>query len=98
MFSRIILLFVVSQLYWAWRGYLWLSKRVRSFPQRVLISLGVVALHIVLFQMSLGSWRAWSQPVRLTWHEVLIEAPYLWWMATSIVGFLLAAILWVPRG
>ena len=70
MFGRIIFLFAVSQLYWAWRGYLWMSRRVRSVPLRILISVAVVALHFVLFQTSLGSWRMGSQPVRLTAREI----------------------------
>ena len=97
MFGRIILLFAASQLYWAWRGYLWMARRVRSVPLRILISLAVVALHVVLFQLSLGSWRERTSPVRLTVRAIVLDAPYLWWMASSIVGLLLVAILAVPR-
>ncbi len=97
MFGRILFLFAASQLYWAWRGYLWMARRVRSVPLRILIAVAVVALHVVLFQLSLGSWRERTSPVRLTVREIFLDAPYLWWMASSIVGFLLAAILFVPR-
>ena len=97
MFGRIILLFAASQLYWAWRGYLLDVPAGPSVPLRILICAVVVALHIVLFQVSLGSWRMGSSPVRLTAREVFFDAPYLWWMASSIVGFLLAMIVWIPR-
>jgi predicted MPP superfamily phosphohydrolase len=96
--STILLILAVSQLYWAWRGYRWAAARIRP-RARLLVLCGVVlALYLVLYQFNLGDWRAQQTPVRLTPRDALLGAPFLWWVASSLVAFLVVAILAVPRG
>jgi predicted MPP superfamily phosphohydrolase len=98
MFSRIMFLFIVSQLYWAWRGYAFLARRIRSRGLRILVCAAVAAVYVVLYDLNMGSGRDRSTPIYLTLREAFVHAPYLWWAASSFVGFLLVVILAVPKG
>jgi predicted MPP superfamily phosphohydrolase len=97
MFTVILSLFGASQVYWAWKGYRLLARHVRSVWIRVAICAVVVALFAVLYDLNIGSGRERASAVYLTTSEALRTAPFLWWAAGSFFGFLLAAILAVPR-
>jgi predicted MPP superfamily phosphohydrolase len=96
-FSVMLLIFGVSQLYWAWRGWRFLARRVKSPRARWAICAGALAVYFVEYQFNLGAWRERNTPVTLTWSEALLAAPFLWWAACSFFAFLLALILVVPR-
>lgn len=97
-FSASYLLFFVSQLYWAWRGYRFVTSRVKSWGWRALIFGAVLAVFVVLYELNLGSQRSRETPIHLTARDVLIGAPFLWWAPSSLVAFLLVAILAIPKG
>lgn len=97
-FSLSYLLLLLSQLYWAWRGYRFVKSRVQSPVWRWLIFGAVVLVFVLLYEINLGSLRSRQTPIHLTARDVLLGAPFLWWAPSSLVAFLLVAILAIPKG
>lgn len=96
-FRVVLLLFGLSQFYWAWRAYVWMRKHIRSTGRRVALGGGLVVLYAFLFAYCFGWLGNPGTEVRLTPGEVLLAAPFLWWIASSIVGFLVAVPIALAR-
>jgi predicted MPP superfamily phosphohydrolase len=97
-FRIVFLVFALTQLYWFWRGWIWARRIARPSLRAALIA-AVLALYLVLLGYNLGWFgRRSFTPVRLTLQDMFLAAPFLCWMAASIVGFLMAAIFWLVRG
>jgi predicted MPP superfamily phosphohydrolase len=97
LFIIILLIFGVSQLYWAWRGYSFAARHIRPRGVRFAVCGLVAAVYFVLYQLNLGAWRTPVSSVHLTWRDVL-SAPFLWWAPTSLVGFLIVLLFSIPKG
>ena len=97
-FSTLLLIFGVSQLYWAWRGYSFAAARIPSRARRWAVCGAVLAAYLAEYQYNLGAWREAVTPVRLTLRDALLAAPFLWWAASSLVAFLVAILFAIPRG
>ena len=97
-FAILLLFFGVSQIYWAWRGYRLAAARIRQPGPRIAVCAGVVLLYAVLYQFNLGAWRTRESAVHLTLRDALVSAPFLWWAATSLFGFLVVILFAIPRG
>lgn len=97
-FSIALLILAASQIYWGWRLYRVLARRIRRRAVVWGLFVAVAALYVVEYQYNLGAWRAHSSPVYLTWKEALLGAPFLFWAASSLFAFLVVAILAIPRG
>ena len=97
-FSIVLLVFGISQVYWAWRGYSWAAKRIPSGPLRFAVCAAVLVVYTILFMFNLGPWRQRGTPVHLTLHDALLVAPFLWWMASSFFAFLLVILMTIPKG
>src|SRR5580700_1076 len=87
----LLLIFGVSQLYWAWRAYL-LAARVRSRGRRLAVCGAVLAAYLIEYQINFGAWRERGTHVRLTIGDALLAAPFLWWAASSLVAFLVVML------
>jgi predicted MPP superfamily phosphohydrolase len=92
-FGVVLLVFGVSQFYWAWRAYVWMRKHIRSTAARVALGGGLVVLYAFLFAYCFGWLGNPGTEVSLTPGEILLAAPFLWWIASSIIGFLIAVLL-----
>jgi hypothetical protein len=97
-FSFVLIAFGTSQLYWGWRVYR-LAVRVIRARGRRLAAIGVVlAAYLLMFAYNFGYLGRRSTPVHLTWNEALLAAPFLYWVASSVVSFLVvlpfAALRW----
>ena len=93
MFQIILFCFALSQLYWAWQGYL-AAKRL--FPQRGLrlaVCGAVLVIYLFLLAYNRNFFERSGTPVHLTLQAALLEAPFLVWMAASLVGFLVAILV-----
>jgi predicted MPP superfamily phosphohydrolase len=97
-FSILLLIFGVSQLYWAWRAYLFAAAHIRSRSRLWAVCGAVLAAYLIEWQFNLGSWRERGSPVRLTLSDALLAAPFLWWAASSLVAFLVVILFAIPRG
>jgi hypothetical protein len=97
-FSILLLILAVSQLYWAWRGYSFAAARIRSRALRWAVCGAVVAAYLAAYQFNLGAWREPETPVHLTLRDALLAAPFLWWTASSLIAFMVVILLAIPRG
>ena len=90
-------LLLVSQLYWAWRGWKFLRRRVAGAARRAAISACVLMVYFVWLAFTAGWIGPRGTPVHLTAAEALISAPFLWWIASSFFAALVAGIIAIPR-
>jgi uncharacterized protein len=97
-FSVALLIFGISQIYWAWRCYRFLSARIRSRRMRWGVCAALLVVYFVEYQYNLGGWRDRATPIRLTAAEALLGAPFLVWAVTSLFAFLVALLFAIPRG
>ncbi len=97
-FSTALLIFGVSQLYWAWRAYTFLATRVRSRARLWALCAALAALFLVEYQFNFGAWREGATPVHLRLADALLGAPFLWWAASSFFAFLIVLLFAIPRG
>jgi predicted MPP superfamily phosphohydrolase len=97
LFTIILLIFAVSQLYWAWRGYLFLVARIKSPARRIAICAAVLVIYVIAYEFNLGAWRERETPVHLTAGDALLTAPYMWWAASSLIAFFVAILFAIPR-
>ena len=96
--SILLVIFVVSQLYWAWRAYLFAAARIHSRGRRLAVCGAILVAYLIEYQLNLGVWREPGAPVRLTLRDALLAAPFLWWVASSLVAFLVVILFAIPRG
>jgi len=96
-FTKILLLIALSQVYWAWRGYSLLTAHVRSGARRVALGGLVLALYVLMYQFTFGVWRENTTPVHLTLRNALLSAPLFWWLASSLFAFLVVILFAIPR-
>jgi len=90
--------FGASQVYWAWRGVSLARRRIPSAGLR-LVSIGVVlAAYLGLLAFNFGYFGRRATPVWLTPREALLVAPFLWWVVSSLVAFLVAILFAIPQG
>jgi len=97
-FSVILLIFGISQLYWLWRGFAFARRRIRSRTLLWIVCATVLLLYLFLYQFNLGGGLVRREHVYLTWQDALLAAPYRWWAASSLVAFLVVLLLAIPRG
>ncbi len=97
-FTTALLIFGVSQLYWAWRVYTFLAARVRSRARLWALCAGLSAIFLVEYQFNFGAWREGTTPVHLRLADALLGAPFLWWAASSFFAFLIVLLFAIPRG
>ncbi|MGH9327295.1 MAG: metallophosphoesterase [Terriglobia bacterium] len=89
-----LLFFVFSQIFWIVKLRRWKQRLVKNaIWNRVLGILGIV-LYALLFIHGFGIRRTLS-PTRLTVGAALLQAPFLWWLFGSTLGF---AIYLLVRG
>ncbi len=90
------LIFIASQLYWI--------RRVRELGERLIASkrwrkgLGAAGLMVYLFLLAFNvlTWDTDSNKGSgLTLRAVLLEAPFWLWFVGSLLGFLVAILLWI---
>jgi predicted MPP superfamily phosphohydrolase len=96
-FTIVLIIFGISQTYWGWRLY---RLAVRLFPSRVrrmAVCAPVLAFSVVAMAFNFGWFGPRPSPIRLTAADALLGAPFLWWLACSIIGFVVAALFSIPQ-
>jgi hypothetical protein len=96
-FTTILLIFGVSQLYWAWRGYSFAAARIQSRGRRMAVCGAVLAAWLLVHQLTFGVWRERGTTVHLTVRDALLSAPFLWWVSSSLVAFVVVILFAIPR-
>jgi hypothetical protein len=95
-FRVILIVLGASQLYWGWRGYSLATRLITAWSCRLIISGVVLCGYLCLFAFNLGLLRRDATPVHLTLSEALLAAPLLWWIASSLVAFLVVILFAIP--
>jgi len=96
-FAVILALLAVSQFYWAWRGYHFAARRIPNPGRRMLVCAAAAVIYAFLFWWIWPIFGKLPSPVELTVTDALITGPFLTWLASSMVAFLLAIVLAIPR-
>ena len=96
--STLELVFVVTQLYWAWQAWLWIGRHIRHPRNRAFAASGLLVVYFTLLAFNRQWFAMGPTPTRLTLGEALFGAPFQWWAASSIVGFLVAMIVALVTG
>lgn len=92
-FGTILLFFAVSQLYWAGRGYVALERLIPARGKRLAAFVVALAVYLRLLFYNMDSFGRRPTPVHLTAEQALFAAPFLVWMAASMVGFAVAILV-----
>jgi len=96
-FGSILLLFAASQLYWFWRGRSLARRLIRNRTTRLGVELSGLAVFVVVCAFNFGLFGRRPTDIRLTVYNALVEAPFEWWAASSVVAFLIVIIVWPVR-
>jgi predicted MPP superfamily phosphohydrolase len=89
-FAVILLILGSSQLYWAWRGMRLARRRITSRVLRRVVYAAIPVLFAAIFMYTLREFGRRPEPVHMTVRDALVTAPFAWWIASSMLGFLLA--------
>ena len=95
-FSIALFLIFASQFYWLWRGVSLARKRIPQPGRRWAVVGLVLAVYIALWFFNFGSFRRPS-PIRLTWADALLVAPFMTWAVSSFFGALIALLFAIPQ-
>ncbi|MGA2736308.1 MAG: metallophosphoesterase [Bryobacteraceae bacterium] len=93
----VLAVFVASQIYWYVRGRAVVNRLAKTRRARMLLTAAVLAGYLVLFILNFGGFGRHTSPTQMTWYDALISAPFVWWVTSSLVAFLLAMLLWPVR-
>jgi predicted MPP superfamily phosphohydrolase len=94
----ILILFAAAQFYWLWRGLVLLRRRVARPHTRAIVGGAVLAYGLLLLAYNFGYLGRYETAVHLTLRDALLTAPFAWWAASSIVGFIVVLLLLPARG
>ncbi|HVN04966.1 MAG TPA: metallophosphoesterase [Bryobacteraceae bacterium] len=90
--------FLASQLFWLVRARAMVLRIAKTRRTRVVVAAALLAVYLLLFAFNFGLFGGRHSPTRLTWYDALVSAPFEWWVACSLVGFLIAVLLWPVKG
>lgn len=93
-FGFVLLLLLLSQLYWASRVFRWIRKHVRGGWRQLAVGGSFAALLFAMIAYNAGWIGGRGTPIRLTLGEVTLGVPLPLWIACSLVSFLLLGVFW----
>ncbi|HLY16690.1 MAG TPA: metallophosphoesterase [Bryobacteraceae bacterium] len=86
--------FAMSQVYWYLRARAVVKRLTRSRRARLVALVAGLAVYLTVALLEFEVFGRRPSNTRMSWYDALISAPFAWWVASSIVGFLVAALLW----
>jgi predicted MPP superfamily phosphohydrolase len=89
-FATIFLILGASQLYWGWRGVRLARRKIASPALRGLVCAAILAVLVATLAYTVHEFGRRPEPVHMTLRDALLTAPFAWWIASSMAGFLLA--------
>ncbi len=85
-------------MYFLWCICAFLVRRIRKTAGRIAAVTIVLGVYVGLTASYLTSeGRADLMRTRMTWQDVLISAPFLWWIFSSTVAFMVVLLVWFVR-
>ena len=97
-FSVILILLFLSQFYWVWVARKFLRRRISNRRTRVLLGAGLAVTYLFLLGFNFWMLAKRQTATHLTASDALLGVPFWWWVASSLVGFLLVILLAPVRG
>ncbi|MBZ5580069.1 MAG: metallophosphoesterase [Acidobacteriia bacterium] len=96
--APVFFIFIGSQIYFLTRLAAWAKKRIGTRGKR--IAAGAAGLAVYLFYFAANLWWEAGRPssIHLTLRDALLSAPFLWWIFSSTVAFLVVLLIWAARG
>jgi predicted MPP superfamily phosphohydrolase len=94
-FGVILSILCVSQLYWFWRASVRIRKAFRKTSARLALGGTALAVYFLMLAFNVGWLNGRHTPIYLTPGEVLLGAPFTWWIACSLVSFLVLMLFWI---
>jgi hypothetical protein len=96
-FTAVLIVFGISQVYWGWRGCRLAARLVAARGRRLAAIGAALAVYLALLEWNLRL--AWRRPVavQLTWSDALLVAPFLWWAVSSLLAFLIVLPIAILR-
>jgi predicted MPP superfamily phosphohydrolase len=94
-FSVILSILCVSQLYWFWRARVPIRRTFRKTSARLALAGTALAVYFLMLAFNVGWLNGRRTPIHLTLGEVLLGAPFTWWIACSLVSFLVLTLFWI---
>src|ERR1017187_4702723 len=94
-FGVILSILCVSQLYWFWRASVRIRKAFRKTSARLALGGTALAVYFLMLAFNVGWLNGRRTPIYLTPGEVLLGAPFTWWIACSLVSFLVLMLFWI---
>jgi hypothetical protein len=95
-FEAVLWIFLAAQLYWAWRIAAFLKRRIPDARKRYVIEAALVTAFLLYVYVNHDTFelsRNTPTAIHLTVRDALLTAPFLWWFAASVIGFLVAVLL-----
>jgi len=97
-FFPVLLLFLGGQVYFLWQAWALIARLIRRPAGRAAAMTAVAGLYGALFALNLmSSPRSIPTPTRMTLHDALVSAPFLWWIFSSTFAFFVAILVWMAR-
>lgn len=91
----IVLIFIASQFFWFRHIGRWGRGLIPKSNLRKGLAAICLALYFGLFAYNLPWIARGPTPVHLTLGAALLEAPFRWWVVSSILGFIIVLALWL---
>jgi predicted MPP superfamily phosphohydrolase len=96
-FGILIAVFVGSQIYWYLQARTLVKRLAKTRKTRILLTAAGLAFYLAFFALNFGVFGRRPSPTHLTLYEALVSAPFACWVVCSLVGFLLAMLIWPLR-
>ncbi len=93
-FLGIVAIFLASQLFWIRRVEEWCGRFVSNPRWRKALGAMGTVIYIFLFSYNVPWIGERSSPTHLTLRAALLEAPFRWWILSSLLGFLVVTFFW----
>jgi len=97
-FRIVILIFAVTQIYWAFRAYRVAEHWLPDSLARRAVCGAVLGVYVVDLAFNFGWFGPRGDAIHLTLADALLTAPFRWWLASSIIGFIVAMLFAIPQG
>src|SRR5580700_521745 len=95
--GAILLLFAGSQIYWFGRARSLARRWIPRPTTRIVVELAGLAVFLVFVAFNFGVFGRRPTSTRLTLYDALVDAPFAWWAASSMLAFLIVILLWPAR-
>jgi len=92
--APVFVLFLGAQVYWFLKVRAFARHLIRSRSVRIALGLAAAVIYLSYFALNIWSFRG-PTPSYMTLRYALIRAPFLWWIFSSTLSFLVVVLVWL---